>query len=167
MEFNALSGRKRSKNKILLIASLVLVVAFAAVAGFFFWKWQSLKANPTVEAEATSIRLVEKISKIYDLPKGEKPTLALIQDKNKLKDQSFFAKAQNGDYLLMYTNAKLALLYREKDNKLINVGPINIQDDKQQDSTQEPTKPSSGQQTETTPAGQTNPSSDSDEPSQP
>jgi hypothetical protein len=148
MEFNAPTSRKRSRNKILLIASLALVLVFAGTAGFFFWKWQSLKANPTVEAEATSARVIEKVGKIYDLPKGEKPSVALIQDKNKLKDQSFFDKAQNGDHLLMYTNAKLALLYREKDNKLINVGPITIQDDNQQDTDQQ----TDGEQEQTEPA---------------
>jgi hypothetical protein len=140
MEFHATTGRKRSRNKILLLVSLALVVLFAAVAGFFFWQWQSLKSNPNIEAQATSTRLIEKVGKIYDLPKDEKPTVALISDKNKLKDQSFFEKAQNGDYLIMYTNAKLALLYREKENKLINVGPITIQDDSQQQTKTEQTE---------------------------
>lgn len=142
MEFKTTS-HKRSKNRLLLIAGLVLLLLFAAIAGFFFWKWQSLRSNADVVAEATSARVVQKIGKFYDLPKDEKPTVAQIQDKNKLKDQSFFNKAQNGDYLVMYTNAKLALLYREKDNKLINVGPITIQDNKQNSEEEQPTESSS------------------------
>jgi hypothetical protein len=65
------------------------------------------------------------VSKLYYLPKDEKPTVAQIEDKSKLEGQSFFTGAQNGDYLLVYTNAKIALLYREHDNKLVNVGPVN------------------------------------------
>ena len=152
MELN--TGRKRSKSKILLLASLTLVVIFASVAGFFFWKWQSLRSNTSVEAEVASARVLTKVGKIYALPQDEKPTVAQIQDKNKLKDQSFFDNAQNGDYLIMYTNAKLALLYREKDNRLINVGPITIQNDKADTSEQEPTTQDSAQESSSSPAAE-------------
>jgi hypothetical protein len=120
------SKHKHTKNKLWFGVAVVLIVALAAVSGFFFWKWQSLKSSPSVTAEESSARVIEKVGKIYDLPSKEKPTVALIQDKKKLEDQSFFDKAQNGDYLLMYTNSKLALIYREQDGKLINVGPISI-----------------------------------------
>jgi hypothetical protein len=68
------------------------------------------------------------VSQLYAVPGDEQPTVAQVQDKEKLKDQSFFSKAENGDYILIYTNNKLALLYREKEDKLINVGPVSISD---------------------------------------
>ena len=136
MEFDVVR-RKSKKNKVLIISIVALIVVFAGVAGFFFWKWQSLKTSPEVAAQETSSRIVEKVGKIYQLPKNEQPTVALIQDIQKLKDQSFFEKAQNGDYLLMYQQSKLALLYREKDGRLINVGPISL-DNKQSESTTKP-----------------------------
>jgi uncharacterized protein HemX len=139
MEFDT-TRRKSKKIKALMVAIVVLIVVFAGIAGFFFWKWQSLKADPKVAAQETSARITEAVGKIYQLPASEEPTVALIQDKQKLKDQSFFEKAQNGDYLLVYQKSKLALLYREKDNRLINVGPISL-DNTPSASTQDTSKP--------------------------
>lgn len=57
------------------------------------------------------------------------PTIADITDKDKLKDQAFFKDAENGDQLLLFSKAKVAMLYRESTNKLINVGPIALSDE--------------------------------------
>lgn len=121
-------GLKRPSNmKLMLIGGGVVVLLLAAVAGYFAWQFFTLKQNPNKANEETVSRLTGEIGKFYDLP-NEQPTVAQVQDKEKLKGQTFFDKAENGDYIVIYTNAKLALLYREKDNKLINVGPINISD---------------------------------------
>lgn len=121
----------------------------AAVAGFFFWKWQTTKSGSS--AEASSQRIIQKVGALYALPNDEQPTVALVQDKEKLKDQSFFDKAQNGDYLLMFTEAKIALIYREKDNKLINVGPISINSEESQ-TEQDSTTPSTEDESQTSPS---------------
>ncbi len=122
--------RPRKKNKLVLLAAAALVVLLASVAGFFFWKWQALKSDANVSAQQSSQRIIEKVGQLFALPTGEEPTVALIQDKEKLQSQDFFKNARNGDYLLMYSKSKIALIYREKDDKLINVGPIAIDDKK-------------------------------------
>lgn len=114
-----------SRNKIVIAVIAAVIVLLAVVAGYFFWQYTNLKANPDAAAQETTQRLTDKVSKLYALP-SEKPTVAQINDKEKLKEQPFFKSAQNGDYLLIFTNAKLAVLYRENENKLINVGPIAI-----------------------------------------
>lgn len=68
----------------------------------------------------------EKVGKLLTLPTDEQPTVATVQDKEKLKDQPFFKDAQNGDKLLIYTKAQKAIIYREEGNKLINVGPVTL-----------------------------------------
>jgi hypothetical protein len=120
-----------SRNNAVLIVSAVVIVALAALAGFFYWQYSNLKANPDSVAQETTQRLVDKVGTLYALPE-EEPTVAQISDKEKLKDQPFFQSAENGDYLLIFTNAKLAVLYREADNRLINVGPIAITPEEQQ-----------------------------------
>lgn len=120
------SGIRSSRPKIFIIIGIVLFILVAGAGGFFFWQYTKLKNDPNTVAKETTERLVDKVGTLYSLPTDEQPTVAQVQDKDKLKDQVFFAKAENSDYILIYTNAKLAILYREKENKLINVGPIAI-----------------------------------------
>lgn len=115
---------QKRRRTLWTIAAGMTVLVFAIVAAFFFKQYQEVKNNPDATAKATSKRILEKVSKIYFLP-SEEPTVAQIEDKEKLASQSFFSGAENGDYLLVYPEAKLALLYREDVNKLVNVGPVN------------------------------------------
>lgn len=131
-----------NKRKLIIIASVAVIVAVLLfIAGYFFWKYTELKKNPDVIAQETSKLLVEKINKLYALPGDEEPTVAKIKDKSKLGDQEFFKNAENDDYILIYTNGKLALIYREKENKLINVGPISIDSESSSKKADNPSTP--------------------------
>lgn len=119
-------GLRRANSKLIIIVSGLIIAALAGAAGFFFWQYTTLKNNPDAAAQETTKRLVSQVEKLYQIPKDEQPTVAQVKDKEKLKDQPFFKNAVNGDYILIFTNNKIAIVYREKDNKLINVGPIAI-----------------------------------------
>jgi hypothetical protein len=107
---------------------ILLIVAVLGVYGslHFYGKYQSLKANPNAEAEKETKKLVGVLSTLMELPQNETPTVATISDKEKLKGQAFFDKAENGDILFAYTNSMKAILYRPSVNKIINVAPITI-----------------------------------------
>lgn len=113
-------------SKILLIIGGIIVVLLAAAAIYFFIKYQGIKKNPNQVSQAETNRLVKLVGQLMALPKDETPTLATVQDKSKLAGQSFFDNVQNGDVILIYTKAKKAIVYREKGNRIINVGPISI-----------------------------------------
>lgn len=104
----------------------IVILILGIVAFYFYNQYQNIKKNPNQVAKAETEALVAEVSKLIDLPKDETPTVATVLDKDKLKDQPFFANAQNGDKILIYTKAKKAIIYRPKENKLINVGPIAI-----------------------------------------
>ena len=53
------------------------------------------------------------------------PTVASIVDVAKLQQNLFYAKAQNGDYLIVTTTR--ANLYREEDNIILDVVPVQIE----------------------------------------
>jgi len=113
-------------NIIISVVLVVIAVALAALTFYFYRQYQNIKKNPNQVAQAEIDAVVANVGRIIDLPKDETPTLATVQDKDKLKDQPFFAQAQNGDKILIYTKSKKAIVYRPKDNILVNVGPIVI-----------------------------------------
>lgn len=118
---------RRLGLKRLVISLLVILAIGGMITGItYFRKYQALKANPTIEAQKETEALVVTVSKLMELPTDEIPTVATIADKEKLKDQPFFTKAENGDKLLAFSKASLAILYRPSVNKIINVAPIFI-----------------------------------------
>lgn len=111
-----------------LIIWLIIILAILGAGGtyYFYSKYTALKVNPNIEAQKETANLVSTVGKLMELPADETPTVASIVDKEKLKDQAFFTKAENGDRLLAYTKAMLAILYRPSTNKIINVAPIAL-----------------------------------------
>jgi hypothetical protein len=128
------SGSKRRKSWGLLIALIVtsaVAVSASATAVVYIVKYNNLKKDPNLTAQNTKQTVVDNVSKLYDVPK-EEPTLARVSEVEKLKkEQDFFKNAQNGDYILVFPNAKLGILYRETTNKIINIGPVQTQADDQ------------------------------------
>lgn len=119
-------------NRALIAFLLFMMVAGFAGTAYFYMQTQDLKNNPKTSQQAQdnqAANLKAKVAKLISVPADETPVIATVTDKDKLKDQPFFADAQNGDYILMFPQAKKAYIYREKENKLINVGPIAISSD--------------------------------------
>ena len=85
----------------------------------------STASGTSSTAQQATSRVLHEVAAIYELP-GEQPTVARVDDVAKLVNQPFFKDAQQGDYVLVYKGAKLALLYRESIHRLINVGPITV-----------------------------------------
>lgn len=112
-----------NKNRLVLVAVAVLFLLLALAAGFFFWKWIQEKSKSD-DSENVSQRVIKAVGNIYEIPRDEEPTVAIIQDKDMLKEQIFFDGAQNGDYMLVYKKKRIGLIYREEIKKLINVAPI-------------------------------------------
>jgi hypothetical protein len=117
------------KNVLLGVLALWLIGATAAGA-VFFKKYQDLKQQPRSAAEvaeAETQRIIQEVSQLYDVPKGEEPSVATVKDKEQLKGQPFFEGAENGDAAVIYTNAKLAILYRPSTKKIIRVSNVSIE----------------------------------------
>ena len=111
-------------NRIVAVLSLAVAISLAG-AVYFYAQLQGLKAPPA-SLENESSELVASVGKLMLLPEGETPTIATVSDLEKLKDQPFFVNAKNGDKVLIYTNAKKAILYDPVAHKIIEVAPINI-----------------------------------------
>lgn len=111
-----------------LLMALVFLAAGAGATGYV------IKMKPEVlglskgqvQAQAEVDALISEVGTLLALPSDEKPTVATITDAEKLKEQAFFKNAMNGDKVLIYTNAKKAILYRPSEKKVLEVGAVNI-----------------------------------------
>lgn len=118
-----------------LFLVLLYVVPLLAVAGFgayYFTQFQKLDHMTADEfTQRENKRLIQDVSKVYSLPKDEEPsTVASVKDKEALKKQyAFFSQAENGDVVLIYQKAQLALIYRPSTKQIVKVGPLNVQSD--------------------------------------
>lgn len=110
------------------IAMGAVVLLIVLVVGFFMYKNNQKQQSPANQAAAQEEvkRLVGEVGKLVDLPFGEDPTVATVTDIERLKGQPFFQKAKNGDKVLIYTQAKKAILYDPSAKKVIDIAPINV-----------------------------------------
>lgn len=117
---------KRTRRLIIIFIVLIL----ATLPSYYFYnqyqKAQALLQNPTQASNLETKTLITEVGKLIELPTSEQPTIATVSDVTKLTQQPFFDHAQNGDKLLIYTQAKKAILYRPSINKIIEVAPLNI-----------------------------------------
>lgn len=104
----------------------ILFLFVMVVAGYYFWRTQDLTRHPEKVGQQEIAALQAEVSRLIVLP-DEQPTLATVSDATTLKaSQPFFAQAENGDKVLIYSVAKKAILYRPSLHKIIEVGPVEL-----------------------------------------
>lgn len=130
------------KIKIVPILTTLLIILSLVIVSFLFYKYshsqqelESLSSGSTQLTEEQKQKLIVEISKLIELPVDEQPTVVTIADINKLKDQPFFAKAKNGDKVLIYSGNKKAYLYDPVAKKIIDVAPVSLGSDSAQPAT--------------------------------
>lgn len=74
---------------------------------------------------------IAEVGRSIALPTDEKPTVATVTDPTKLGEQAFFRTAEEGDKVLIYTNAKKVVLYRPSERRVVEVGTVNINNQKE------------------------------------
>lgn len=108
---------------------IIVILILAGVGGYYFLQYQKtqeLLKDPTKAAVIENQALIEKVGTLILLP-TEEPRIATVSDKTQLAGQSFFVNAENGDKVLIYSQAKKAILYRPSVNKIIEVTSVNIE----------------------------------------
>lgn len=115
-----------TSGKYLVPALVALLVISAGVAYYFYSRLAVVQGSPSQDARLEVKALIAKVGQLIVLPEGEDPTVATVTDPERLRDQPFFAKAKKGDKVLIYTNAKKAILYDPESNKIVEVAPVSI-----------------------------------------
>jgi len=113
-----LSGQRRN-------IIIVLAVIFIVVGGLVYYERHKSSTNTKNAGQSQINDTVNKVGKLFLLPTGEQPTLAIVNDASKYSNVSFFKNAANGDRVLIYAQAREAILYRPSINKIIAVAPLN------------------------------------------
>jgi hypothetical protein len=110
--------RRRSKfgKKAVLVSVLLLLVVASLL-----WRAHAERSVPA--SEAATNQLIAEIADRAVLPKGEKPSVSTVVDKNKA-DQAFLVNASDGDKVLLYFQAGRAVLYRPSTHQIVNMGPL-------------------------------------------
>ncbi len=122
-------GSIRLKNNIKTFLVLLIIVALAGTAGYFWNESRQAKkqvAESTNKEKAQETKQVlTKLKQILLIEEKEQPTIARIDNPEKLKKDNpeFYKNAQKGDYIIVYKER--AIIFRTKDKgKIINLAPI-------------------------------------------
>ena len=118
----------KSKNIIIEKILPLLIIIFMVLLGFLiFKKFNSAENLPNGQLSDKQIEvIVKKVSKLINIPKEIPAIATIIKADNLIAEQSFYIGSKDGDYLIVFPQAKKALIYRESEDRLINVGPIVI-----------------------------------------
>lgn len=113
------------------VAGLVLLAAgvgsyYASQARELKMQLEELQKSPQAAGQEDILKVVEAVTRHIEVPGDETPTLATVTDKERLSDNQFFTKAENGDKVLIYVNAKKAYLYRPSADRLVEVATVNL-----------------------------------------
>ncbi len=109
---------------------LILVFLLVVVGSLteYFYENDVVYENPNLVAESQVSVYTEKIGRLVFLPKDEIPSVATVSEPELLNNQIFFAEAQKGYIVLIYSNAKKAILYDPVTDKIIAMASVNIGD---------------------------------------
>ena len=119
----------KKKLSLFNLLSIIIIIAAIGVCLYFYVQYQKAQDSLKSQAPQTITQaqaLIAKVGLLMELPKNEEPQIATVTDITKLKNQSFFTNAKDGDKVLIYTKSQLAVLYDPYANKIVTVGPISI-----------------------------------------
>lgn len=108
-------------KKSLTLPILIILIVFGALLYFGIQVYDRWKVAQFDQNEV----LLERLSKLTDIPELEVPTIATVTNANMVRNQLFFKEALNRDKVVIYKESKKAILYRPSTDKIISVAPIN------------------------------------------
>ncbi len=117
-----IAPRQKRALPVIIVLTILLCLA-VGIAGYFYYQYRN---SSQVKDTKEIAELTQTLGKFMDLPADETPTLATVTDREKLADQPFFRKSENGDKVLIYTNSGRAILYRPSTKKIVDVTTINV-----------------------------------------
>lgn len=122
---------RRSRKSLAILASGALIIGclFGTCIVFLF-----MRQEPKNLDEVEHVKSL--VGRHFVLPASEEPAMFTVTDKTQITTE-FLKIAENGDKVLVYQVAKRIVIYRPNIDKVVDVGPVVIADEKAQDSQEE------------------------------
>lgn len=119
--------RKTSTGrKVLLIVNVLLLLGLAGSTAYLYMDNRDLNDQLTLTTEEKNKRLIAEINEVYTLP-DEEPVVAIVTDPGEFKKQyTTFDNAESGDYLLFYRKARLNVLYRQSEKRVVKTANVTV-----------------------------------------
>ena len=107
----------------------IIVATLIVATVFMYSQYVAAKTklhSPQAAASASKqvADTITRVSRIVIVPTDETPSVVTVADASKLKAQSFFMNAHDGDKVIVYTKAKEAILYRPSTNQIVTIAPV-------------------------------------------
>lgn len=115
---------------------VLIAVVLAAGIGYLLYGYittrnELARLSGSKGGQEETKQLTGEIGKYIQLP-DEVPTLATVNDAERLKTQEFFRNAQNGDRVLIFSGSGRALLYRPSTKRVIEYAKVDLNTTKPQ-----------------------------------
>lgn len=118
-----------NKTPMLLAANVLVILGLLGATGFYYKKYHDIKKLTPEQLQQQQVDAYTKeLSKVYSVPNEKPASVATVQDKDAVKKQyPALDQAENGDVVFVYKDAKLAILYRPSEKKVIKSIPVTTQ----------------------------------------
>ncbi len=117
-----LNGAQKKQTGLIIAGAAVIVIGVLLL--FLLPSGDIAKDGKITDREAQAIKA--EIIKLINTPQ-EEPVMALVTNADQLiTEQPFYQGVTNGDVLVIYPQARKAILFNPRTNKLVNVGPVNV-----------------------------------------
>jgi len=110
------------RNLTIGLAALALAAAGSA---YYFYDQARQAKDPQQAAQEEAKRWVAAVGKLMLLP-DETPIIATVADPSKLEGQPFFQHAKKGDKVLIFNDARKAILYDPEEDRIVDIAPLSI-----------------------------------------
>ena len=119
-------ARMSTGRRVLMVVNVLLILVLAGSTGYLFMKNRDLNDQLTLTSEEKNRRLVEEINEVFDLPE-EEPVVAIVTNPDEFKEQyAAFDNAESGDYLLFFRKARLNVLYRQSEKRVVKTANVTV-----------------------------------------
>lgn len=104
-----------------------VAVVLIALVGLGVWKYLDQQKqltdlkNAQTSAKEANEQLIEDVGKVAVIPPDEQPVVREVEELESLAKQPFYAEAEIGDKVLLFTKAKRAFLYRPSTKQIVNI----------------------------------------------